>query len=210
MQEIEAKFLVLDLPKIRRRLEELEARQIQERVLETNLRFDLPDGSLRSEGRVLRLRQDSTAHLTFKGASDSSQGVLSRTEIECTVDDFESAKSLLEALGYQTVFTYEKFRTTFELDEVYVMLDELPYGNFVEIEGDGIKAIDTIANKLNLELNASIMASYSALFERVRRALSLHFTELTFANFAGSPVTPEHLQVKPADETHALETKKRD
>jgi hypothetical protein len=90
------------------------------------------------------------------------------------------------------------------------MLDELPYGNFVEIEGDGIKAINSIANKLNLELNASITASYSALFERVRRALRLNFTELTFANFSGFQVNPEHLQVRPADETHALETKKRD
>ena len=50
MQEIEAKFYVRDLGKIEARLQSLEARLIQKRVLETNIRFDLPDSRLRSEG----------------------------------------------------------------------------------------------------------------------------------------------------------------
>jgi adenylate cyclase class IV len=78
-QEIEAKFYISDLDKITTRLNELEARLIQRRVLETNLRFDLPNGSLRSEGRVLRLRRDTEARFTYKGPSTNEQGVLSRT-----------------------------------------------------------------------------------------------------------------------------------
>ena len=46
MQETEAKFFVLDLDGIRMRLQTLEAHLIQPRVLETNIRFDLPDSSL--------------------------------------------------------------------------------------------------------------------------------------------------------------------
>src|SRR5436190_9848517 len=101
MQEIEAKFYVQDLKRIESRIQDLDARLIQPRVLETNLRFDLPDGGLRSKGQVLRLRQDTEAKLTYKDAGKSEQGVVNRTEIEFAVEDFNKARLLLEALGYQ-------------------------------------------------------------------------------------------------------------
>jgi adenylate cyclase class 2 len=199
MQEIEAKFYVRDLKKIETCLQDLEARLIQPRVLETNLRFDLPDGGLRSEGRVLRLRQDTEARLTYKGAGRSKKGIVNRTEIEFVVDDFEKAKLFLEALGYQKLLQYDKYRTTYEFEDCHIMLDELPYGNFVEIEGENTTAIHSAANKLGLNMQTAISESYSSLFEKVRRTLGLTFTDLTFANFAGIEVSPKHLQVQSAD-----------
>ena len=200
MQEIEAKFYVLDLKRIGTRLHELEARLIQARVLETNIRFDLPDARLRSQGRVLRLRQDTETHLTYKGAGTSEQGVIDRTEIEFVVEDFEKAKSLLEALGYQKLLQYDKYRTTYELGNCHIMLDELPYGNFVEIEGENIAAIRAMADRLNLDPQAAIAKSYSTLFDIACRRLGLTFTDLTFFNFKEIKVLPEHLQVRPADQ----------
>jgi len=199
MQEIEAKFYVRDLGKIESRLQSLEARLIQKRVMETNIRFDLPDGGLRSEGRVLRLRQDTEAKLTYKEAGKSEQGIVNRTEIEFTVEDFNKAKNFLEALGYQKLLQYNKYRTTYELEHCHIMLDELPYGNFVEIEGENITTIRSTAAKLNLDMQAAISASYSSLFEKVRRSLRLTFTDLTFANFAGLNVTAAELSVHAAD-----------
>lgn len=199
MKEIEAKFYVRDLKKIETCLQDLEARLIQPRVLETNLRFDLPDGGLRSEGRVLRLRQDTEARLTYKGAGKSEKGIVNRTEIEFVVDDFEKAKLFLEVLGYQKLLQYDKYRTTYEFEDCHIMLDELPYGNFVEIEGENTTAIHSAANKLGLNMQTAISESYSSLFEKVRRTLGLTFTDLTFANFAGIQVSPEHLQVQSAD-----------
>lgn len=213
MQEIEAKFYVRDLKKIESRLQDLEARLIQPRVLEINIRFDLPDGGLRSEGRVLRLRQDMEARLTYKGAGKSEQGIVNRTEIEFVVGDFEQAKLFLEALGYQKLLQYDKYRTTYILDSgsllpgtrasgshnCHIMLDELPYGNFVEIEGENSAAIHSAAHRLGLDMQAAISESYSSLFEKVRRALGLTFADLTFANFVGLQVAPEHLQVQSAD-----------
>src|SRR6185503_19276857 len=102
-QETEAKFYVLNLAEIEIRVQDLGARLIQSRVLEMNTRFDLPDASLRSESRVLRLRRDTEARLTYKSASTNKQGALSRTEIEFIVEDFETAKQFLEALGYQSI-----------------------------------------------------------------------------------------------------------
>jgi adenylate cyclase, class 2 len=198
-QETEAKFYVQDLNKIKTHLEKLSARLIQERVLETNIRFDLPDASLRAEGRVLRLRRDTDVRLTYKSASDNDQGVLSREEIEFVVEDFEKAKRFLEALGYQKLVYYEKYRMTYDLNETLVMLDELPYGNFVEIEGKTIESIRTVADQLNLNWDTAIGTSYHALFERARRALHLSFQDISFANFTGIKIEAVDLGVKAAD-----------
>lgn len=198
-QEIEAKFYVTGLTGIKMRLRELEAHLIQKRILETNIRFDLPDARLRSEGRVLRLRRDTAARLTYKGGSKNKRGVLSRTEIEFIVEDFDKAKQFLEALGYQELLRYDKYRAIYELEDCHIMLDELPYGFFVEIEGKSVKDIQKAAKKLRLQWNAAITRSYSALFDSVKKALHLKFNNLSHENFAGIKVKPEHLGVLPAD-----------
>ena len=200
MQEIEAKYYVRDLKNIEICLQELGAHLIQPRVLETNIRFDLPDASLRSEGRVLRLRQDTETRLTYKSPSIRAQGVSNRTEIEFVVEDFDKAKLFLEALGYRKLLQYDKYRTTYSFTNSHIMLDELPYGNFVEIEGEDIAAIHAISDKLKLSINNSIPASYSALFEGLRKTLGLAFTDLTFENFAKLNISPEELRVQYADE----------
>jgi adenylate cyclase, class 2 len=199
-QETEVKFYVLDLNRIQTQLQALKAHLIQPRVLETNIRFDLPDASLRSKGNVLRLRYDTDARLTYKSASKNEQGVLSRREIEFVVEDFEKAKQFLEALGYQKLVYYEKYRTTYKLNETLVMLDELPYGNFVEVEGETLEIIRTSSLQLNLNWDTAIATSYTSIFERARTALKLSFTDLSFANFANVNVDASNLGVRPADE----------
>lgn len=199
MQEIEAKFYVQDLSRIRTRLQALEARLSQERVHETNIRFDLPDASLRSEGRVLRLRRDTEARLTYKSAGINDQGVLNRTEIEFVVENFEKAKQFLEALGYRKLIYYEKYRTTYEFDQCHIMLDEMPYGNFVEIEGDSVESIRGIADHLNLNWDVTVPTSYSVLFEHIKQSRKLPFPDISFENFAGIQITPADLEVTPAD-----------
>jgi adenylate cyclase class 2 len=198
-QETEAKFYVLHLDQITKLLDNFQARLIQPRVLETNLRFDLPDDSFRSSGRVLRLRRDTESKLTYKGAGQNKSGVIDRQEIEFVVGDFDKAKQFLEALGYRQRMFYEKYRATYGLPAVSVMLDELPYGQFVEIEGETDEEIKAVAAKLNLDWNAAIETSYTGLFENVKKALELPFPDISFQNFEGIRVTPDHLRVQPAD-----------
>src|SRR5215213_1579870 len=182
-QETEAKFYVRALNKIQTQLQALKAHLIQPRVLEKNIRFDLPDASLRSKGYVLRLRYDTEARLTYKSASKNERGVLSRREIEFVVEDFEKAKQFLEELGYQKLVYYEKYRTTYALNNTLIMLDELPYGNFVEIEGETVEAIRSIVEQLHLNWETAIATSYNALFDRTRNALNLSMQDLSFAEF---------------------------
>ncbi|PWB70072.1 MAG: class IV adenylate cyclase [Anaerolineales bacterium] len=206
MQETEAKFYVRNLKRVELRLQDMGAHLIQDRVLETNIRFDLPDGGLRSEGRVLRLRQDTEARLTYKSASTNEQGVLSRTEIEFAVEDHDKARQFLEALGYRKLVYYEKYRMTYELRQTsgvltHVMLDELPYGNFVEIEGESVESIRAVAKALQLNWEAAVPTSYHALFERLRRTYpDLDPKELSFAALNGLDITTEDLSIRAADD----------
>jgi len=200
--EIEVKFFIRDLQKIITRLHNMEARLIQERVLEQNIRFDDREGRLRSERKVLRLRKDKEAIFTFKGPSKNQEGIFSRVEIEFTVQDFELAKKFLESLGYEKIFFYEKYRTTYEFDNCHIMLDEMPYGNFIEIEGNSETSIRSAAKKLELTWGNAIPVGYLALFDRVRTTHpSLDASDLSFTAFRNLIVSSIELQVDPADKS---------
>ena len=200
-QETEAKFYVKNLRKIELRLQELKAQLIQSRIHETNLRFDNVNNDLRSTYRVLRLRQDEKARFTFKGPSvEKDGGILSRQEIEFVVEDFEIAKQFLEALGFKAVVFYEKFRTTYEINDIHVMLDELPYGEFVEIEGESVEAIHIVADLLGLKWDAMVKAGYHALFERVAGKYNLESSQLSFTAVKKVKITPEDLNIQSADQ----------
>lgn len=197
-QEIEAKFYILRSKDLQHEIEALGARLTAHRVHEMNLRFDTPNRELHQLGHVLRLRQDTRARLTYKDAARVDAGALSRSELEITVSDFNVTRDLLEALGYQVAFIYEKFRTTYRLDRTELMLDETPYGDFIEIEGEP-KGIRSSVERLHLTWSAAISESYSALFERLRASHGLGFRDLTFDNFTGLSISPADLGVTPAD-----------
>ena len=199
-QETEAKFHVQNLRKIELRLLELKAQLIQPRVHEVNLRFDRPDGELRNSFRVLRLRQDDIARFTFKGPSvEKEGGILSRQEIEFEVGDFDSAKHFLEAVGFQVVVFYEKFRTTYELNNTHIMLDELPYGSFIEIEGENVETIRSVADAIGLNWEAMVKAGYHALFERVAGKYGLDVSKLSFENLKGVTIKTTDMGIVAAD-----------
>ncbi|MFN8434552.1 MAG: class IV adenylate cyclase [Anaerolineales bacterium] len=199
-QETEVKFFVQDLKRIEMRLQELEAHLIQPRVHEVNLRFDNEAGELRKNFKVLRLRQDTDAKFTFKGPSEERVGgVLSRKEIEFTVSSFEAAKEFLELLGFVPVIFYEKYRTTYELLGVHIMLDELPYGTFVEIEGEDIETLQKVANLLGLNWNAMVKAGYHALFERITEKYDLEYGQLSFEALKSITATPEDFGITYSD-----------
>jgi adenylate cyclase class 2 len=198
--ETEAKFYVKNLRKIELRLQELKAQLIQPRIHETNLRFDNANNELRRTYRVLRLRQDEKARFTFKGPSvEKEGGVLSRREIEFVVEDFENAKQFLEALGFEVVVFYEKFRATYELNDIHIMLDELPYGEFVEIEGESVEAIHNTASLLGLNWGAMVKAGYHALFERAAGKYNLELSQLSFAALEKVKITADDLSIQAAD-----------
>jgi adenylate cyclase, class 2 len=195
-EEIEVKFLVRDLAEVTARLESLGGVVAAERVFEVNLRFDTPEGVLTGMGRVLRLRRDSRAVMTYKGSAKAGDDVSARQEIEFQVSDFEAARRLLEALGYQVVVIYEKYRTTYRLDSLLVTLDEMPFGSFVEIEGPDAGSIRAAALALQFDWEARSTASYLGLFHQLRAARGLTAQHLTFSELKDVEVSPEDLGLR--------------
>jgi adenylate cyclase, class 2 len=197
-RETEVKFCVFNLLQLEVSFRELDTHLFAPRTLEVNLRFDTSSGDLTREGRVLRLRRDDLARLTYKDKSQNIEGALSRREIEFVVNNFDSAKQFIEALGYEVVFIYEKYRTTVEYKGAHIMLDELPYGNFIEIEGE-LEMLRPIAEELHLDWGKAIPASYHALFECLYQTRGLTFRDLTFNNFKGIKVSPMDMMIEYAD-----------
>ncbi len=202
-QEIEVKFFVRSLPALTERLQALQARLDSERILEVNLRFDTPDKALSRKQQVLRLRQDNAAVLTFKGQAKAKESVSVRQEIEFKVSDFDAARHFLEALGYQVAIIYEKYRTTYTLNGLMITLDEMPFGDFMEIEGPDAESIQQAARQLHLDWQARSTASYLFLFNQFCQARGLSFDNLTFAEVQGVKATPEDLNMAYADANQA-------
>ncbi|HEY3343740.1 MAG TPA: class IV adenylate cyclase [Anaerolineaceae bacterium] len=198
-QELEVKFFLKNLSALESRVRAQGASRIYLRTYEINLRFDTAGGTLSKSQKVLRLRQDTAAILTFKGPSQDRQDVTVRQEIEFQVSDFPAARRLLEALDYQVNVIYEKYRTTYDLEGVKITLDEMPYGNFCEIEGPDPQTIRAIADRLELDWSARVMDSYLAMFSCLKDRQKLEFRDLTFTNFEHMPVSPDDLGVRAAD-----------
>ncbi len=200
-QEIEVKYYIADLKALEAKLKSLGARLAQPRTHEINLRFDTGDEELKRSYQVLRLRQDQIARLTFKGPSHFQDGARFRQEIEFQVSDFEAARRFLEALGYHVSMMYEKYRAAYELDEVEITLDELPYGNFAELEGPNPDALRGVNEKLGLNWETRAEESYTVLFDHLREVMGLEFSDLSFENFQGLNVSPSLMHLHPANST---------
>ena len=188
--EVEVKFLVADLTAVRSHLLTLGATLKKKRIFEKNVRFDTPDERLRQELKLLRLRQDTAVRLTFKGPAPANVTSEAKVheELEIEVSDFHIAAAICERLGFASVQVYEKYRETFQLGTVEVVLDEMPYGNFVELEGPEL-AIKTAALLLNLDWDKRILTNYLALMGTIKAHHNLDFDDITFANFAGRGIS---------------------
>jgi adenylate cyclase class 2 len=198
-RELEVKFYISRRKELEAKLVAQGGKLSEPRVHEVNLRLDTPDFTLLRTGRLLRLRQDRRARVTYKGAGSEEGGVRLRQELEFTISDFNTARALFEALGYQVYMLYEKYRTTYKLGNVELALDEMPTGDFLEIEGPDGESIHKTAELLEINWEARILESYTVLFERTRERLGFDFQDLSFENFKGVKINPEVLGVSIAD-----------
>ena len=187
MQEVEIKLYTPDLDSVRRALEAAGALLKSPRVFERNLRYENAAGALTARGIVLRLRQDEKAKLTYKSGTSSQDGIFRRFEAEVVVSDFHTMDVILQRLGYQVALIYEKYRTTWALGDAEIVLDELPYGNFTEIEADP-ETIERVASELGLDEYRRMTGSYTDIFAELKLRLGLTMRDLSFDEFAGLDV----------------------
>lgn len=93
-------------------------------------------GVLDERRAILRLRKiGERTILTYKERIRNDLEVKHKIEFETDVSDVDAMEKIIGMLGYRLSVVYEKRRRTFHLGDVEVVLDELPFGLFMEIEG---------------------------------------------------------------------------
>lgn len=97
---------------------------------------------LSKEKAILRLRKtvclktaDKKAVLTYKKRIQNEFDIKRQIEYETVVSDAEAIEKILENTGFVLRLVYEKRRKMWKLRNAEVVLDELPFGFFMEIEG---------------------------------------------------------------------------
>ena len=108
---------------------------------EVDTYYNGQDRDFRKTDEALRLRSctrlpdgPSESLMTYKGPKLDKVSS-ARREYEVAVSDGETARKLLEALGYAPVLTVDKVRREFTLDGVTLCLDEVAgLGRFLELE----------------------------------------------------------------------------
>ena len=112
---------------------------------------------------VLRLRRvGERAILTFKERLPGSSAVKNQLEDETTVGDADAMDAILESLGFNPTLIYEKRRDRWQLGETEIVLDELPFGLFMEIEGEE-NSINDIEQKLAIKRLTAEVETYPNL-----------------------------------------------
>ena len=150
-----------------RTLEELEAaaramgfcpRQV---LRETDLYFNGVDRNFAQTDEALRLRSaqqlepagEAVTCLTYKGPKEDRRSN-TRLEYETAVGDLDTARAILQALGFEAVCTVSKTRQTFRLGEVTACLDQVDgLGPFLELEHllpDGAERETAVSGLLDL------------------------------------------------------------
>lgn len=149
--------------RVMRRLEEVKAATLGKEFEENTL---YAGGSLDHRIEVLRLRRvGERAILTYKRRFDSSSAVKQHLEEETVVEDALAMERILAQLGYKRALVYEKRRATWLLAGAEVVMDELPFGLFLEIEGEE-QSIEEAEGLLGLTDAEAELSTYPELAER--------------------------------------------
>ncbi len=165
MVEIEIKLRIDDITTIRRKIEQLDARLDKVRYFEENTLYDYPSQALYQKRQALRLRKiKNKTFLAFKGAPQQSRKFKIRDEFETEVKNEKQMKHILKSLGLVPVFGYKKWRTVYRKKRLKICLDELPIGNFIELEGER-KDIVKFAKSLGVSKKEFIKLDYIQLMK---------------------------------------------
>jgi len=120
-------------------------------------------GFLERPGCALRLRRvNGRAILTFKQRRPGKSAIKYQEEHEVEIADAEAMAAILTALNYRPGLVYEKKRTRWQVGKAKVIIDELPFGLFMEIEAS-VREIKRVEKLLGAEKLPAVMETYPSL-----------------------------------------------
>lgn len=155
MKEVEVKLLEISPSWVEEKLLSLGAEKVFEGLVKVKY-FDKENGEIREKGDLLRVRQfgDNKTEVCYKTNKRVEDGYKVCDEYHLSGASFEEAVKLFENLGYKATCSYEKRRTTFNLNDLEIVIDQYPQiPPFVEIEGIDTDAIERLIKDLDLTEN---------------------------------------------------------
>jgi len=165
--EKEIKIKLTDLLAIVSLLDQKKARLIGKSFQRTT-RMDTPGMELEKKGVFLRVRSGFENTVTLKRKISDNKDVFERQEIETEVKDIDKLADIFDILGFSKRLILEKYRMEFDYKGLKIALDELPFGFYVELEGEPEK-IAEVAKELNLDISKKIIVTYWDLFEDFKK-----------------------------------------
>ncbi len=184
--EVEVKIPIENRKSIEEALRRIGAQKLNSET-QVDAYFDHPARSFQETDEALRLRSrypdvdgnepDNTIplpyELTYKGPKLESRSK-SRVELSVHISNIDSARSILESLGFKHVATISKRRVFYTVDSITVSVDDVDdVGLFLELErvvtskrdmNPALNMIFNLIERLGLDSNSSIRTSYLELF----------------------------------------------
>ena len=148
--EIEKKFVLSNdqREQVLENLNKFGAKLVGENLEENTL---YSGGILMEKRAVLRVRKiGEKTILTYKQRIENDSDFKQQIEYETVVEKAEEMEKIIESLGFEKALVYEKRRQIWHFRAVEVLLDELPFGQYMEIEGS-VTAIAEAEMLLDIE-----------------------------------------------------------
>lgn len=148
MREIEAKVLEINRKEIEKKLKNVGAKKHGTIKMKAAY-FDFPAGSLKKQGKVVRLRLEGKDAVFCLKCRKAKSKLKNMEELETKVENFNETKKMLLGLGLLQEREFSKTRTSYKLGKASIELDKMPgIPLFLEIEAPSEKLVIQTAKKL--------------------------------------------------------------
>ena len=161
MNELETRIIDIDVDDIRKKLKNLDAKQVKAED-QANELYDFEDGKLLSQKGYARIRttldritNNETVFMTTKKMlSQDTFKIMEENEV--IVDDKEMARKIFTSLGLVLVQSISKYRESYKLENALIEIDindknfcPFPY---LEIETNSVENLDKVVKLLGYTL----------------------------------------------------------
>lgn len=168
-QEIEVKFLNIDIETIRPKLKENGA------ILKIPMRLMkrvMAKTPLMSQKKAFIRLRDEKDKITLTYKQFDTESIDGCYEVELIVDDFEKGLELIRCLNFTSITQQESKRETWCLNEAEVVIDIWPWiAPYIEIEGQSEAQLQRVAETLGFDWKnacfGSVMKAYEAEYPDV-------------------------------------------
>lgn len=172
--EIEAKFVNINMHDIRSKLEAIGAILVLPMRDMQRVTIDTPE--LKEKDAFIRIRNEGDkTTITYKQFSALS--VDGAKEIEITVSNFDAAVELFNQAGLPYKSLQESRRETWQLGDVEIVIDEWPWLNpYIEIEGPHESSVQSTAEELGFKWTNAVFGDVMAAYRVQYPHLNLNDT----------------------------------